>query len=144
MSRPSEQKGYPLPKSAAVSKTMRGNTAKNTKPELLLRKALWHAGVRGYRIHCKELPGKPDLCFRSKKVAVFAHGCFWHGCPACKINKPRHNAGYWGSKLDGNVERDKRHQLALESQGWKVVVVWECQIKQQLSTCVQLVQDNIS
>lgn len=83
-----------MPKSQAVTKTMQVNKAKDSKSELLLRNALWKAGVRGYRIHAKELPGKPDLVFTAKKLAVFVHGCYWHNCPVCTIGRPKHNATY--------------------------------------------------
>ena len=134
---------YPHAISSNVTKTMRGNKATDSKPELTLRRALWKHGIRGYRLHCKDLPGKPDLCFRAKQTIVFVHGCFWHSCPACKISKPRHNAPYWSTKLEGNVARDEKHVQRLGEMGWQVVVVWECQIKKDLAACITLIESSL-
>jgi DNA mismatch endonuclease (patch repair protein) len=120
-----------MPKSQAVTKTMQGNKAKDSKPELLLRKALWKAGVRGYRIHAKELPGKP---------VVFVHGCYWHSCPVCAIARPKHNATYWNEKLAGNSRRDAQHAERLAELGWRVHTVWECQVKSSLDEAVQQIR----
>ena len=109
-----------MPKSQAVTKTMQGNKAKDSKPELLLRKALWQAGVRGYRLHRKDLPGKPDLVFTAQRLVVFVHGCYWHSCPICVIARPRHNATYWSEKLTGNSRRDATHAAKLAELGWRV------------------------
>ncbi|RTQ45843.1 very short patch repair endonuclease [Hymenobacter gummosus] len=130
-----------MPKSQAVTKTMQGNKGKDSKPELLLRKALWDAGVRGYRLHRKDLPGKPDLVFPAKKLVVFVHGCYWHSCPICAIARPRHNATYWNEKLSGNSRRDAAHTAKLAEAGWRVHTVWECQVKSSLSEAVQHIQD---
>ena len=135
---------YPIPKSPHVTKTMKGNKKTGTKPELLLRKALWSSGIRGYRLHCKELPGKPDLCFRGKKLVVFVHGCYWHRCPSCAIAAPRHNEGYWSAKLQGNQDRDVRNKVSLEAQGWSVLTLWECEIKREIDSCVRKVQQAIN
>ena len=133
-----------MPKSQAVTKTMQGNKAKNSKPELLLRKALWQAGVRGYRVHVKDLPGKPDLVFSAKKLVVFVHGCYWHSCPICAIARPRHNAAYWSEKLAGNSRRDAAHAARLAELGWRVHTVWECQVKSSLAEVVQTIKDLIA
>lgn len=134
------ESGYPMPKSQAVTKTMQGNKAKDSKPELLLRKGLWKAGVRGYRIHVKELPGKPDLVFTAKKLVVFVHGCYWHSCPICAIARPKHNATYWNEKLAGNSRRDAQHNERLAEQGWRVHTVWECQVKSSLDEAIQQIK----
>lgn len=121
--------GKVVPKNPAVSQIMKGNKAQGTKPELLLRKKLVEAGIRYYRINYAKLRGKPDIVFVGKKVAVFLHGCFWHQCPYCKPPMPRHNMEFWKGKLNGNKERDRITKKELRKMGWKVVVVWECQLK---------------
>jgi len=103
--------------------------ARDTKPELRVRQALHAAGLR-YRLHAKDLPGKPDLVFRSGRVAVFVHGCFWHQHPdpTCKLARmPKSRLDFWRPKLVGNHERDVRTRAALEAQGWSVLEIWECQ-----------------
>lgn len=134
------ESGYPMPRSQAVTKTMQGNKAKDSKPELLLRKALWQAGVRGYRLHIKDLPGKPDLVFTAKKLVVFVHGCYWHSCPICAIARPRHNASYWSEKLAGNTRRDILNAERLADLGWRVHTIWECQTKVSIQEAVQQIK----
>jgi DNA mismatch endonuclease (patch repair protein) len=82
--------------------------SKDTKPETILRSALWTKGIRGYRLHWKRIPGSPDIAYMSKKVAVFVNGCYWHRCPHCKPHFPRTNASFWNNKFIANIERDKR------------------------------------
>lgn len=109
------------------SRTMRAVKAKDTGPELIVRRLLHAAGLR-YRLHDARLPGKPDLVFSSRRIALFIHGCFWHQhahCPAAA--RPKSNPEYWNRKLDGNAARDVRHRTALEADGWTVVVIWECE-----------------
>ena len=103
---------------------------KNTSPELKLRHLLLNMGYRGYRIHYDKLPGKPDVVFTKHRKVIFVHGCFWHGhnCKAGK-NIPRTNKDYWEPKLQRNVERDKKHLREIKKEGWKVLIVWECQLK---------------
>lgn len=122
-------KRSPTPSSGNVSKLMSSNKGKNTKPELLLRKLLWKNGLKGYRIHPKKLPGKPDVCFISRKVAIFINGCFWHRCPYCNYELPIHNKHFWENKFNNNVRRDKEKILQLKKMKWKVITVWECQLK---------------
>lgn len=103
--------------------------SKDTKPEMRVRKALHAAGLR-YRLHDKKLPGTPDLVFSSRSLVLFVHGCFWHrheGCSAGRLPKTRQD--FWGPKLSGNVERDRRNTKILEQLGWKVFVIWECETK---------------
>ncbi|MGX7873209.1 very short patch repair endonuclease [Mesorhizobium sp. ORM6] len=105
--------------------------AADTKPEMRVRRALHAAGLR-YRLHAKDLPGKPDLVFRSRKVALFVHGCFWHQHPDpnCKLSRmPKSKLDFWRPKLEGNRLRDERNRSALEIKGWTVVEVWECETK---------------
>lgn len=107
---------------------------RDTGPEKILRKALWAAGLR-YRIKNK-LPGKPDLVFFGKKIAVFVDGCFWHGCPKHYV-KPKSNTDFWEEKIAGNVARDLRTNINLNERGWLVIRIWEHQIKQDLAGCTR-------
>lgn len=116
---------------ATRSRMMAGIQGKNTKPELLVRKFLHGRGLR-YRLHAKELPGKPDLVFPKYKAAVFVHGCFWHQHPRCKFAvMPASNAGFWKQKLDSNRERDQRNNKKMRALGWRVLTVWECQLDER-------------
>jgi len=113
------------------SENMRRIRGKDTKPELIVRSALFGLGYR-YRLHADELPGKPDLVFPKRRKAIFIHGCFWHNHSHvhCKIARlPKSNAGYWADKLRRNVERDTMRRAELRKLGWKTLVVWECQTK---------------
>lgn len=115
--------------------------AKNTQPELLVRKALHKLGFR-YRIHYP-LPGKPDITFPSKKIAVFIHGCFWHG-HGCKFDhKPKTNKLFWSSKITKNKERDLKNNKKLKEKGWQVIIVWECSIKNNLDDAVDLIIEEL-
>lgn len=112
------------------SENMRRIRSKNTVPELTVRKLLRDLGFTGYRIHRKELPGKPDIAFIGRKKAIMIHGCFWHGHD-CKegLRKPKSNADYWLPKIDRNKARDAEHTVKLEQMGWKVLTVWECELR---------------
>lgn len=108
------------------SRMMSGICAKNTKPEKMVRSALFAAGYR-FRIHRKDLPGSPDIVLPGKKVAIFVHGCFWHCHKGCNLAKlPSSNPEFWRNKLDGNVERDRSAIEELNLLGWRVMTVWEC------------------
>jgi DNA mismatch endonuclease (patch repair protein) len=101
---------------------------KNTSPEIALRKALHALGLR-FRLHCPSLPGKPDLVFPKYKAIVFVHGCFWHRHTGCKIaTTPKSNTDFWLDKFDKNVARDTRVTQLLRDLGWRVFVVWECEL----------------
>ncbi|RRD93556.1 DNA mismatch endonuclease Vsr [Clostridiales bacterium COT073_COT-073] len=114
------------------SQNMARVKSKNTKPEVFLRKFLWHKGFR-YRLNYKELPGSPDLYILKYRVAIFVNGCFWHMHENCKYSSiPKSNYEFWKNKLEGNVERDKKNYAQLESMGIKVIVVWGCEIKQMM------------
>ncbi len=132
----------PSPKATSkhVSKVMKANKAKNTKPELRLRKALWAAGVRGYRLNWKKVPGTPDIAFVGKKIAIFVNGCFWHRCPMCNLSLPKSNVEFWTNKFTCNVERDRLKTQRLKELGWTVFVIWECQIKKELNEQVKKLQ----
>lgn len=118
----------PVPTSAAVSRTMQANRAKDTMPERILRKKLWECGLRGYRIHSKDVPGRPDIAFKRQKVAIFVHGCFWHRCAICRLPLPKSNRAFWIKKFRRNRARDRRKARALKKLGWRVIQVWECQL----------------
>lgn len=107
--------------------------AKDTTPEIALRKLLYAHGVRGYRTHYN-LPGKPDIVFPKKKVAVFVDGCFWHKCPRCFI-KPKTNISFWTDKIASNIRRDTIVNTELGQKGWKVVRIWEHEVRRDLNRC---------
>ncbi len=117
--------------SPAVHKSMQGNKRTNTKPELLMRKVLRNAGLGGYRLQWK-VPGRPDIAWPGKKVALFVNGCFWHRCPHCKPSTPQKNIEYWTIKFEKNQERDAASTALLEEMGWKVHTIWECQLKKKV------------
>ena len=137
-------KRSPTPKSETVSRVMSANRAKNTKPELLLRKALWHAGLRGYRLHYKKVPGRPDISFVGKKLAIFVHGCFWHRCPKCDYQLPKTNHEFWQQKFARNVARDENKRHALEALGWTVLTVWECELGTDLENVVNTIKSRLN
>lgn len=113
---------------AARSAVMARVRGKNTRPEMTVRKLVFAAGYR-YRLHVRKLPGSPDLVFHSRKKVIFVHGCFWHrhdNCAASRIPKSR--VDFWSSKLNDNKVRDQRNREALIEVGWKVLVVWECEL----------------
>lgn len=103
-------------------------SGKDTKPELIIRKALFSEGYR-YRLHRKDLPGNPDIVFPNRKKVIFVNGCFWHGHSCKKAALPTTNKSFWEKKLTGNKERDKRNLAKLKAMGWKSMVIWQCQIK---------------
>lgn len=111
------------------SENMRRIRSKDTKPELVVRKLVRSIGLTGYRIHRKDIPGKPDLAWIGRKLAIFVHGCFWHG-HNCKegMRKPKSRVDYWLSKIERNHQRDRTQQAILESLGWQVLVIWECEL----------------
>jgi DNA mismatch endonuclease (patch repair protein) len=113
------------------SENMRRIASKNTSPELLVRKLAHKLDYR-FRLHRKDLPGKPDLVFPGKKKIIFVHGCFWHQHtnPSCKIARiPKSRTDYWIPKLQRNVERDKEHLRELKNLGWDCLIIWECEVK---------------
>ena len=101
--------------------------AKNSRPELVVRKIIFALGYR-YRLHAKDLPGHPDIVFRKRRKVIFVHGCFWHRHDGCALARmPKSRLDFWRPKLEGNKERDKRTEKALKKDGWKVLTIWECQ-----------------
>ena len=110
------------------SEIMSKISGKETKPEILVRKFLFANGFR-FRKNDKRYPGKPDIVLPKYKTVIFVHGCFWHGhnCPAGKLPETRKE--FWKEKINGNIERDKRNKIELEKQGWKVITIWQCELK---------------
>src|SRR5262245_7441177 len=103
--------------------------SKDTTPEMIVRRLAFRLGYR-YRLHDNRLPGKPDLVFPGRRKVIFVHGCYWHGhdCRAGR-NRPASNLAYWNKKLARNSERDKEHQRLLKKNGWKYLILWECELK---------------
>ena len=129
----------PRAKNNNISKVMRANKAENTRPELTLRKALRANGLRGYRLHPKKVPGRPDICFIGKRVAIFVNGCFWHRCPHCRLPLPKTNREFWRKKFLRNIERDRLKEKRLIDDGWTALTFWECQIKRDTKSILEKV-----
>lgn len=103
--------------------------SKDTHPEMVVRRLLHKAGYR-YRLHRKDLPGRPDIVFPSRRKIIWVHGCFWHRHPGCKYNRmPASNQSYWTPKLESNVIRDEQALYQVTAEGWESMVVWECETK---------------
>ena len=122
---------------------MKANRPKNTGPEMRLRRALWAAGLKGYRVGWSKAPGRPDIAYTAKKVAIFVHGCYWHRCPSCARALPKANAEFWQRKFTRNVERDARKRDELAAAGWDVLTIWECQLRADLEGCVTTIQERL-
>jgi DNA mismatch endonuclease (patch repair protein) len=101
--------------------------SKDTKPELIVRRAVWAAGFR-FRLHSQALPGRPDLVFPGLKTVVFVHGCYWHGHSCQKGRIPGSNSRFWKDKFEANKARDRRNRAKLRADGWAVHTVWECSL----------------
>ena len=123
---------------------MAGIRSKDTKPEMTVRRFLHAEGFR-YRLHTRDLPGSPDLVLPKYRVAIFVHGCFWHRHPGCRYTTtPASNTERWSQKFKANMERDMRKEAALEASGWRVIVVWECELRRTAQErlerlCVEIV-----
>jgi DNA mismatch endonuclease, patch repair protein len=117
---------------------MRAIKSRDTGPELLVRR-LARAIAPGYRLHRKDIPGRPDIAWVGRKRAVFVHGCFWHGHDCKRGSRvPKQNRDYWTAKVAGNRVRDARNMAALAEVGWKALVIWECEIQSERSVCERL------
>jgi len=113
------------------SENMRRIRSKGMRPELAVRSLVHRMGYR-FRLHRKDLPGKPDLVFVSRRKVIFVHGCFWHSHKACDTaHMPKSNLAYWRPKLERNRERDTRNIEALAAAGWKPLIIWECETKHE-------------
>jgi len=122
-------KRSPSPTHKHTSKVMSSNKAKDTTPELFFRSLLIENHLKGYRLHWKKVPGRPDISFTTKKIAIFINGCYWHRCPTCKLSLPKSNSKFWKNKFEKNVQRDKIKNSQLEDIGCKVFTIWECELK---------------
>lgn len=117
---------------ATRSRMMSGIRGKNTSPEMIVRRFLHAKGLR-YRLHVKDMPGKPDLVFPRHEAVLFVHGCFWHRHAGCKYaTTPASNQDFWLKKFDDNVRRDTDAIRKLKKAGWRVLVIWECQMTEKL------------
>lgn len=127
------------------SQIMSKISSKNTKPEIILRKALFEKGFR-YRINYKKLPGSPDIVLPKYKTVIFVHGCFWHAHSDCKDGHlPKTNVEFWRNKINSNVERDKKVTKQLMNLGWNILVVWECEIKKKnMDSLIEKVENILS
>ncbi len=111
------------------SRIMRAVKGRDTGPEMVVRRMVHGLGYR-YRLHRKDLPGKPDLVFPARRKVIFIHGCFWHGHSCARgAREPKTNLSYWQRKIKRNVERDREAQGALRADGWRALVLWECELK---------------
>jgi len=126
----------PIKRSEMMSK-IRGE---NTGPELVVRKLIWSLGYR-YRLHLRDLPGRPDMVFQKRRKVIFVHGCFWHRheCPAGQ-QIPKTRTGFWTKKLSRNFESDRENQTALRKTGWSVLVIWSCQLREK-DRMVSMIQE---
>ena len=117
---------YEPRKRSEIMSRIRG---RGTKPELIVRRIAHRLGFR-FRLHRKDLPGRPDIVFPRHRAVIMVHGCFWHRHPGCKhASNPKTRESFWKSKLEENVARDRRNETALRDLGWRVMVVWECETK---------------
>lgn len=120
------------------SRNMAAIRGKDTQPELAVRSLVHAMGFR-YRLHARQLPGRPDLVFPSLQKAIFVHGCFWH-CHRCRWGRvvPRTNADFWHTKRSSNVSRDRRNRAQLRRKGWKILTIWECQTRSNAALSARL------
>jgi DNA mismatch endonuclease (patch repair protein) len=125
------------------SRNMAAIRAKNTKPELALRAALRQAGATGYRIHRKDIPGRPDVAFMRWGVAVFVDGVFWHGHPD-HWDPEKASSNYWRNKIARNIERDRAADAALDELGWTVVRIWDQDVKADATECARRITDALT
>lgn len=125
----------PEQRSRAMSRIRR----RDTRPELLLRRALWAAGVRGYRVDDRRFPGRPDLAWSRHRVAVFVDGGFWHGHPSAY--KPGSHGDYWDQKIRRNIERDRAADKSLREMGWLVLRLWDFDVRRNLADSLERIGD---
>jgi DNA mismatch endonuclease (patch repair protein) len=133
--RVASEKGRPAPSSENARQTMRANR-RVSGTEVRLRKAVWKAGGRGYRLNARLL-GHPDITFSRARLAIFLHGCFWHRCPTCDLSLPVANREFWRAKFAANVARDAVVEAALRNDGWEPIVVWEHDVRADVDNVAQ-------
>ena len=115
-----------------VRKSMQGNKRRDTKPELAVRKMLREMGYPGYRLDWKKAHGHPDIAYPGRKIAIYVMGCFWHQHEGCKYaSTPKQHTEYWQAKFARNKQRDAEVRAAMESEGWTVIEIWECELKKK-------------
>jgi DNA mismatch endonuclease (patch repair protein) len=123
---------------AVRRRTMQAVRSKDTKPEIAVRHLVRELGYR-YRLHRKDLPGKPDLAFIGRRKIIFVHGCFWHGHMCARGKRlPKTNSAYWQTKISRNCERDAAHAAKLKGSGWAALVVWECELKKPAKVATRI------
>ncbi len=110
------------------SRMMSGIRGKNTKPEMVVRRELFKRGFR-YRLHVRNMPGKPDLVMKKYRAAIFVHGCFWHGHDCSLFRMPTTNQEFWSGKISGNICNDMSNRQKLLGSGWRVLMIWECALR---------------
>ncbi len=128
---------------ATRSRMMSGIRGKDTKPEMLIRRALHARGFR-YRLHCKDLPGKPDLCLPKYRAVIFVHGCFWHGHDCHLFKWPKTRPEFWREKIGRNAANDATSLLVLRERGWRTGIVWECALKGRLQLPIAQLSDQLA
>lgn len=131
----------PPPTNENVSKSMRSNKGKGTKPELIVRQMLRELGYPGYRLNWKKAPGHPDIAYPGRRIAIFVNGCFWHHCPRCDLPMPKSHSDFWRTKIERNVQRDERKNGELVEAGWTVITIWECELKKERDWVVMKLRD---
>lgn len=129
----------PIPVSESTSRVMSANKARNTSPEVRLRRALKAEGIRGLQAHPRAILGRPDVAFIDERVAVFINGCYWHRCPNCNPRLPKTHREFWRRKFKANRARDLRVARKLRANHWRVIVIWECRLRQNPSREVRRV-----
>jgi len=130
----------PPPSSEAAHNVMVANRGRDTKPGLLLRRALSKSGIHGFRVNYRIGTTRVDVAFPSKWVAVAVRGCWWHRCPVCRLGVPNTHTGFWERKFALNVERDARVRESLRRDGWTLLEFWEHEVERDLPGCVERVQ----
>tara|TARA_Y100001936_G_C16058901_1_gene662908 strand:+ start:1512 stop:1967 length:456 start_codon:yes stop_codon:yes gene_type:complete len=128
---------------ATRSRMMSGITAKNTKPELVIRKLLFNSGFR-YRLHNRSLEGTPDIVLKKYRAVIFVNGCFWHGHNCHLFRLPKSRTDFWKKKIQSNSDRDTRNRKALTKEGWRVGLVWECAVKGKTAIRPEILLTKIS
>lgn len=121
---------------------MLANRGRDTGPELQVRRYLRDAGFRGYRLHWRTGVGvRPDVVFTARRIAIFVHGCFWHGCQTCRLKQPKSHGDFWQAKFRANRARDRRKRRLLETDGWQVIEIWSHELDDPESVELRLTRE---